>query len=86
MQAGDLAVHSKISFKSESTSKLFSKTEYVLIEIESTVSEGSGTMPEEQIKDEFKLQLGNHLPLRSLMTSQETREAIEPLLLWQQMC
>ena len=81
MQAGDLAVHSKISFKSESTSKLFSKTEYVLIEIESTVSEGSGTMPEEQIKDEFKLQLGNHLPLRSLTVfSQETREAIKTLV------
>ena len=81
IHAGDFAVHSKISFKSESTSKLFSKTEYVLIEIETTVSDGSGTTPAERVKDEFKLQLGKHMPLRSLTVfSQETREAIKTLV------
>ena len=81
MNNGDFAIHSKILFKSESTSKLFSKTEYVLIEIESSVSDGSGTMPAEYVKDEFKLQLGKHLPLRSLTVfSQETREAIKTLV------
>ncbi len=81
MNAGDFAVQSKISFKSESTSKLFSKIEYVLIEIESTVSDGAEIVPVEQIKDKFKLQLGKHLPLRSLTVfSQETREAIKTLI------
>ncbi len=81
MHAGDFAVQSTISFKSESTSKLFSKTEYVLVEVESTISDGLGTMLAEQVKDEFKLQLGKHLPLRSLTVfSQETREAIKTLV------
>ena len=81
MPAGDFAVHSEISFRSESTSKLFLKTEYVIIEIESTISDGSNTMPEEVVNDEFKLQLGKHLPLRSLTVfSQETREAIKTLV------
>ena len=81
LPAGDFAVHSEISFRSESTSKLFLKTEYVIIEIESTISDGSNTMPEEVVNDEFKLQLGKHLPLRSLTVfSQETREAIKTLV------
>ena len=42
MRAGDFAVHTKISFKSESKSKLFSKTEYTIIGIESTISDGNG--------------------------------------------
>ena len=44
MRAGDFAVHTKISFKSESKSKLFSKTEYTIIEIESTISDGNGAV------------------------------------------
>ena len=81
LQAGDFAIHSKISFKSETTSKLFSKTEYVLIEMESAVSDGSGKTQTEPIKDKFKLQIGKHLPLRTLTVfSQETREAINTLV------
>ncbi len=81
MHTGDFAVHTKISFKSESKSKLFSKTEYTIIEIESTVSDGSGQAATQQIKDEFKIQLGKNLPMRSLSVfSQETREVIKSLV------
>ena len=52
------AVHTKISFKSDSKSKLFSKTEYTIIEIESTISDGNGEVTTKQIQDEFKIQLG----------------------------
>ena len=81
MRAGDFAVHTKISFKSESKSKLLSKTEYTIIEIESTISDGNGEVTTKQIKDEFKLQLGKNMPLRSLTVfSQETREAVKALV------
>lgn len=81
MQAGDFAVHIKISFKSESKQKLFSKTEYAIIEIESTISDGSGHAGIEKIQDKFKLQLGKNLPVRTLTVfSQETREAIKALV------
>ena len=81
MRAGDFAVHTKISFKSESKSKLFSKTEYTIIEIESTISDGNGEVTTKQIQDEFKLQLGKNMPLRSLTVfSQETREAVRALV------
>ncbi len=81
MRAGDFAVHTKISFKSESKSKLFSETEYAIIEIESTISDGNGEVATKQIKDEFKLQLGKNMLLRSLTVfSQETREAVRALV------
>ena len=81
MHAGDFAIHTKISLESQSKSKLFSKTEYSIIVIESTVSDVSGQAATEQIKDEFKIQLGKKLPLRSLTVfSQETREEIKALV------
>ena len=81
LQAGDFAVQTKISFKSESESNLFSKTEFTIIEIESTVSDGGGQAATQQIKDEFTIQLGKNLSLRSLTVfSQETREAIKSLV------
>ena len=78
LQAGDFAIHTKISFKSESETKLFSKTEYTIIEVESIVSDANGKVATQQIKDNFKIQLGKDLPLRSLTVfSQETREVIK---------
>lgn len=81
LHSGDFAVETKISFKSESESKLLSKTEYTIIEIESLVSDGSGKAAAQQVNDEFKIQLGKDLPLRSLTVfNQETREAIKSLV------
>ena len=81
MRAGDFAVHTKISFKSDSKSKLLSQTEYAIIEMESTISDGNGEVTTKQIKDEFKLQLGKNMVLRSLTVfSQETREAVRALV------
>ena len=81
LHAGDFAVHTQISFKSQTESKLFSKTEYTIIEIKSLVSDGSGKAATRQIEDEFKIQLGKNLPLRSLTVfSQETRELIRSLV------
>ena len=81
MRAGDFAVETKISFRSESKTELFSKTEYALVSIESTLSGGTGHSAPHVVTDEFKLQLGKHLPLRSLTVfSQETREAIKSLV------
>ena len=81
MRAGDFAVETKISFRSESKTELFSKIEYALVSIESTLSGATGHSAPHVVSDEFKLQLGKHLPLRSLTVfSQETRETIKSLI------
>ena len=74
-------LQTKVSLKSQNESKFFSKTEYAVIEIESTLVEGFTNTLREQIRDEFKLQLGKRLPLRSLtILNKETREAIRALV------
>ena len=81
MHPGDFALQTKVSLKSQNESKFFSKTEYAVIEIESTLVEGFTNTLREQIRDEFKLQLGKRLPLRSLtILNKETREAIRALV------
>lgn len=81
MRAGDFAVQTKISFRSESKTELFSKTEYAVVTVESTLSGDTTQSPVDVITDEFKLQLGKHLPLRSLTVfSEQTREAIQSLV------
>ena len=81
MSPGDFALQTRISLSSHSTSALLSKTEYAVVHIETRVAGGSGETANQVVKDEFKLRLGKHFPLRSLTVfSQETREAIEALM------
>ena len=72
LNTGDFAVHTKISLNQKET-KLFSKTEYTIIEIESIVSDSSGKAVTQKIRDEFKIQLAKNLPHSLSVFSQETR-------------
>jgi len=75
MRDGDMAVESAVHFTAENKTSLLSKTDYLRIRIESTVSASQADVRPQTVSDSFKIKLGQKLPLYSLTALNQEQRA-----------